>query len=189
MEQSFIMNYHHHTTTILPLRPFFQDHSGDPVTEENLVQGKINRGRHTNHPDGHHSIVTSAHLHHSPNELTTEQIISSQLNNKNHRLPLLLHQFNGLFSRTTWVSWHEKGKPFWILLEQEMGWQWHQLDHMQIICTLLQTDNHASTSSLQFLQARCPSCCPTNSVKALKANINQTLTAHQSKSIPSFVAS
>ena len=31
-----------------------------------------------------------------------------------------------------------------------MGWQWHQLDHMQIICTLLQTDNHASTSPLRF---------------------------------------
>jgi len=31
-----------------------------------------------------------------------------------------------------------------------MGWQWHQLDHMQIICTLLRTDNHASTSSLNF---------------------------------------
>jgi len=30
-----------------------------------------------------------------------------------------------------------------------MGWQWNQLDHMQIICTLLQTDNHASTSSRQ----------------------------------------
>ena len=29
-----------------------------------------------------------------------------------------------------------------------IGWQWHQLDHMQVICTLLQTDNHASTSSL-----------------------------------------
>jgi len=29
-----------------------------------------------------------------------------------------------------------------------MGWQWHQLDHMQIICTTLQTDNHASTPSL-----------------------------------------
>jgi len=50
------------------------------------------------------------------------------------------------FSRTTWVSRHQKGKPFWILLEQQMmGWQWHQLDHMQIICTSLQTDNHAST--------------------------------------------
>ena len=31
-----------------------------------------------------------------------------------------------------------------------MGWQWHQLDHMQIICTSLQTDNHASTSPLSF---------------------------------------
>jgi len=59
--------------------------------------------------------------------------------------------FNGLFSRTTGVSQHQKDKSFWILLEQEMmGWQWHQLDHMQIICTLLQTDNHASTSPLSF---------------------------------------
>jgi len=32
----------------------------------------------------------------------------------------LLHMFNRLFSRTTWVSRHQKGKPFWILLEQEM---------------------------------------------------------------------
>jgi len=51
------------------------------------------------------------------------------------------------FNRTTWVSWHQKGKPFWILLEQQMmGWQWHHMDHMQIICTSLQTDNHASNS-------------------------------------------
>jgi len=78
------------------------------------------------------------------------------------------------FSRTTWVSWHQKGKWFWILLEQEtMGCQWHQLDHMQIICTSLQTDNHASTSPLtKFLQAGCPFCRPnnvkaSNSVKAL----------------------
>jgi len=31
-----------------------------------------------------------------------------------------------------------------------MGWQWHQLDHMQIICTSLQTDNHASPNHLVF---------------------------------------
>jgi len=37
--------------------------------------------------------------------------------------------------------------------QQMMGWQWHQLDHMQIICTSLPTDNHASTSSLNFLKA------------------------------------
>jgi len=52
----------------------------------------------------------------------------------------LLHPFNGLFSRTAWVSRHQKGKPFSLLLEQEMmGWRWHQLYHMPIICTSLQT--------------------------------------------------
>jgi len=50
----------------------------------------------------------------------------------------------------------ETCKPFWILVKQEtVGWQWHQLDHMQIICTLLQSDNHASISSLNFLEAEC----------------------------------
>jgi len=34
------------------------------------------------------------------------------------------------------------------------------------VCTSLQTDNHASTPPLSFLQAGCPSCHPTNSVKA-----------------------
>ena len=38
------------------------------------------------------------------------------------------------------------------------------------VCTSLQTDNHARTPPLSFLQARCPSCRPTNSVKALKAH-------------------
>jgi len=36
-------------------------------------------------------------------------------------------------------------------------WQWHQLGHMQV-CMSLQTDNHASTPPLNFLQAGCPSC-------------------------------
>ena len=40
-----------------------------------------------------------------------------------------------------------KVKPIWILLEQE--WQWNQLEHMQV-CTLLQTDNHASTHHSVF---------------------------------------
>ena len=44
-----------------------------------------------------------------------------------------------------------KVKAIWILTKQEMmGWQWHQLDHMQVVCTSLQPDNHASTSSLNF---------------------------------------
>jgi len=73
------------------------------------------------------------------------------------------------FSRTTWVSRDQKGKPFWILLEQEMmGWQWHQLEVMRIICTSLQTHNHANASPL-FLQAECPSCRLTKIKKTLNA--------------------
>jgi len=34
--------------------------------------------------------------------------------------------------------------------EDMMWWQWHELDHMQLIFTSLQTDNHASTSLLTF---------------------------------------
>jgi len=43
------------------------------------------------------------------------------------------------------------------------------------VCTSLQTDNHASTPPLSFLQAGCPSCRPTNSVKALKAVVDTYL--------------
>jgi len=39
---------------------------------------------------------------------------------------------------------------------------------MQIYSSL-QTDNHASSPTLSVLQASCPFCHPTNSVKALKA--------------------
>ena len=56
---------------------------------------------------------------------------------------------------------------------RDSEWQWHQLGHMQV-CTSLQTDNHASTPPLSFLQAGCPSCHPTNSVKALKGVIDYT---------------
>ena len=81
----------------------------------------------------------------------------------------LVQPYNGLFSRTTWVSRYKKGKTKLYFTEaRESEWQWHQLGHMQV-CTSFQTDNHACTSPLRFLQARCPSCRPTNSVKALKA--------------------
>ena len=79
------------------------------------------------------------------------------------------HPFNGPFSGTTQVSRYQKGKTNLDFTgARDSEWQWHQLGHMQV-CTLLQTDNHASTPPLSFLQAGCPSCRPTNSVKALKA--------------------
>jgi len=80
-----------------------------------------------------------------------------------------IHPFNGPSSGTTQVGRYQKGKTNLDFTEaRDSEWQWHQLGHMQV-CTSLQTDNHASTPPLSFLQAGCPSCRPTNSVKALKA--------------------
>ena len=77
------------------------------------------------------------------------------------------HLFNGPLSGTTRVSRYQKGKTNLDFTgARDSEWQWHQL-HVQV-CTSLQTDNHTSTSPLSFLQAGCPSCRPTNSVKALK---------------------
>jgi len=95
---------------------------------------------------------------------------------------------------TTWVSQYQKGKTNLDFTEaRDSEWQWHQLGHVQV-CTLLQIDNHASTSPLSFLQARYPSCRPTNSVKALKAEMGgksiiktlkfKTCTTPRSKNAP-----
>jgi len=89
------------------------------------------------------------------------------------QLRMLAHThtpFNDPFSGTTRVGWYQKGKTNLDFTEaRDSEWQLHQLGYMQA-CTSLQTDNHASTSPFSFLQAGCPSCRPTNSVKALKAN-------------------
>jgi len=67
------------------------------------------------------------------------------------------------------VSRYQKGNTKLDFTEaRDSEWQWHQLGHMQV-CTSLRTDNHASIPPLSVLQAGCPSCRPTNSVKALKA--------------------
>jgi len=76
-------------------------------------------------------------------------------------------------SWTTRVSRYQKGKTRQVktnldLLEQEIvsggGICWAICN----VCTSSQTTTPTSHYSV-FLQAGCPSCCPTNSVKALKA--------------------
>jgi len=48
------------------------------------------------------------------------------------------------------VSRYQKGKTNLDFTEaRDSEWQWHQLGHMQV-CTLLQTDNHASTNRSVF---------------------------------------
>ena len=66
------------------------------------------------------------------------------------------HPFNGPFSGTTRVIRYQKGKTNLDFTEaRDSEWQWHPLGHMQV-CTLLQTDNHASTPPLSFFTGRMP---------------------------------
>ena len=75
------------------------------------------------------------------------------------------HTFNGPLSGTTRVSRYQKGETNLDFTEaRDSEWQWNQLGRMQV-CTSLQTDNHTNTSPHSFLQARCPSCRPTNSAQ------------------------
>jgi len=65
------------------------------------------------------------------------------------------------------VSQYQKSKTNLDFTQaRNSKWQWHQLGRMQV-CTALQTTMPAPHHS-SFLQAGCPSCRPTNSVKALK---------------------
>jgi len=60
--------------------------------------------------------------------------------------------------------------------QEMMGCLWHQLDHMHTSCTSLQTDNHVSGSSLNFLQAGCSSWHPATNVHSF---ITCTLVEHR----------
>ena len=93
----------------------------------------------------------------------TTFIIRQSLNVSTHTHT---HPFNGPLSGTTQVSRYQKGKTNRDFTEAtDSEWQWHQLGCVQV-CTSLQTNNHAITPPLSFLQAGCPSCHPTNSVKS-----------------------
>jgi len=82
------------------------------------------------------------------------------------------HPFNGPFSGTTRVSRYQKGKTNLDFTEaRDSEWQWHQL----AICKSAPCSRQITTPAPHrsvFLQAGCPSCRPTNSVKALKGNVS-----------------
>jgi len=100
-----------------------------------------------------HGARTENHCHKTKHKPQSEAIFQSTSTDCVN-YTITTHPFNGLFSRTTWVSRYQKGKTSLDLNEARddgiMGWQRHQLDRMQIICTLFQTDDHANTPSLNF---------------------------------------
>jgi len=103
-------------------------------------------------------LLTTQHLSRARNDLSPVS------------RPIYVHTrpFNGPLSGTTRVSRYQKGKTNLDFTgARDSEWQWHQLGHIQV-CISLQADNHASTTPLRVLQVGCPSCRPTNSVKALE---------------------
>jgi len=83
----------------------------------------------------------------SPDTCSAKLSSVSQQSLNGNTTTTTLHPFNGLFSTTTWVSRHQKGKPFWILMKQEMmGWQWHQhlLDSPETCSATLSSVSHQS---------------------------------------------
>jgi len=58
------------------------------------------------------------------------------------------------------VSRYQKGKTNLDFTEaRDSEWQWHQLSHMQV-CTLLQSDTHASTPPVSFFTGQMPFLLP-----------------------------
>ena len=96
-----------------------------------------------------------------------------------HQIPLYpilhthTHKFNGPFSRTIRVGRYQKGKTNVDFTEaRDSEWQWHHLGICKSAPRSRQITMPAPHHSV-FLQTGCPSCHPTNSVKALKANCIQ----------------
>jgi len=112
----------------------------------------------------------ASHLHsnesHSASHTWQKEDRQAQTENTQNNL----HTHIGPFSRTTQVSRYQKGKTNLDFTEaRDSKWQRHQLGHMQV-CISLQTDNHASTLPLSFLQAGCPSWHPPTASKHWRQN-------------------
>jgi len=69
------------------------------------------------------------------------------------------------------VGRYQKGKTNLDFTEaRDSESQWHQLGRMQV-CTLLQTDNHASTSPLRFFTGRMPFLSPNQQLQSTEGDI------------------
>jgi len=71
------------------------------------------------------------------------------------------------------VSWYQKGKTNLDFIEaRDSEWQWHKLGQMQV-CTLLQTNNHASSPPLSFFTGRMPFMLPNQQCQSTEVEVNK----------------
>jgi len=73
------------------------------------------------------------------------------------------------------VGRYQKGKTNLDFTEaRDSEWQSHQLGNMQV-CTLLQTNNHASTSPLSFLPGQMPFLPPNQQHQSIEGKSRSLL--------------
>jgi len=100
------------------------------------------------------------------------------------------HPLNSPLSGTTQASRYQKGKTDQDFTEARDGeWQWHQKQEMVsgsgISWAICKSASHSREITMPaphhsvFLQAGCPSCCPTNSIKALKVLVKHKINSTQ----------
>ena len=95
------------------------------------------------------------------------------------------HPFNGPLYGTTWLGSYQKGKTNLDFAEaRDSEWGRNPLGHMQV-CTSLQTDNHASTTSLGFFTVRKPFLPPNQRlhITGLIQTTTPTIFCHLSMSV------
>ena len=77
-------------------------------------------------------------------------------------------RLTALFPGLPWSAGTRKVKTNLDFTEaRDSDWQWHQLGRMQV-CTLLQTDNHASTPQLSFFTGWMPFLPPNQQRQSTK---------------------
>jgi len=155
------------------IRTFSVVQTSEPLTSRNVIN--LTTCPHSYIHGQRHGLITASHNYnvpqaHAMNHHLPRSVVFSN-NNYYYYYYYYTTSIQRPFSRTTRVSRHQKGKPFWILLEQEMtGWQWRQPDHLQIISTSLQIDNHASTSPLSVYRSDVLPVAQHQSTEGLSSN-------------------
>ena len=87
-------------------------------------------------------------------------------------LLLLLLPFNGLFSRTTWLSWYQKGETSLDLNDERDDGVLQCSGISWAICKSAPRSRQITTPSPHHSKVFLQACHPTNSVKALKTPVH-----------------
>jgi len=142
-----LLSHHNGFTALFPGPPGWA--SARKELMDFMVQRKINRGRHTDHPAGRHSIRTkqcpppSSHIFYRPDALPAAQ--STVLKHWRHNTTITDINTTNIHT-IQWHIWDSIDSPVWktwIFLEH-LCWQYRQL--LQLFTCCRHTEHHTITT-------------------------------------------